>query len=113
MEFDGIELRELERIHEPHIPDCIKNFYIDKGIGDKIEAKTTDYTIKGIRLFISSQQNNFTRGEGIIISPEDSSYKLIGEIRHIVQVHNDITYLGIKFYNTASLATYVNLIEKH
>ena len=111
MEFDGIELRELERIHEPYIPDGIKVLYINKGVGENIEATTTDYTIKGIRLLISSTHDDFERGEGIIITPKDKGYQLIGEIRHIVRVHNNITYLGIKFYTTKSLAVYAHLIE--
>jgi len=111
MEFDGIELRELEPIAEPHIPECIKTLFIDKGIGGRIEAQTTDFNSNGIRLLIPTQTDAFTRDEFVIIQPVDNSYRLVGEIRHIVQVHNETTYLGIKFYSTKSLPVYTDLIE--
>ena len=111
MDYDGIELRELERITGPYIPDCIRIFYVDKGIGNKIRATTTDFTAKGIRLLISSLDDDFQKNESIIIHSEDDNYRLLGEIRHIVRIHDNTTYLGIKFHNMKSLGHYISLIS--
>ena len=113
MEFDGIELRELERITEPDIPAGIKKLFIDSGTGDKIEAQTTDFNIKGIRLLIPAEQDQFDHGESIIITPGDNSFRLIGEIRHVVRIDNAVTYLGIKFFQTKSLLDYGKVIDTY
>jgi len=111
MDFNGLELRELERITEPHIPEFIRILLIDKGIGSKIEAKTADYSIKGIRLLISTRDHDFQKDESIIIQAADDSFRLVGEIRNIVQIHDNTTYLGIKFHKTRSLEQYIKLID--
>jgi len=111
MDWDGIDLREYERLEGNLVPDCFKNFYIEQGTGKKIKVKTTDFTIKGIRLLIPMTSNELQTGDGLIISPVDESYQLIGEVIYVVSVNNDTLCAGIRFLRTKSLSIYIQIIE--
>ncbi|MBN2535878.1 MAG: hypothetical protein JXB88_23560 [Spirochaetales bacterium] len=112
MDWDGLDLREFERIEGHFIPECFKNFIIEQGTGNKIKAETTDFTIKGIRLLIPIPLENIQAGDGLIIYPLDESFKLIGEIIYIISLDDDTLYAGIRFLRTKSLDNYIRIIEE-
>jgi len=111
MDWDGIDLREYERIEGSLVPACFRNFIIEQGTGNKIKAETTDFSVKGIRLLIKLPAEDFQAGDGLIIYPVDESYKLVGEIIYIVSISESILYAGIRFLRTKSLDNYIKIVE--
>jgi hypothetical protein len=111
--WSGTDLREYERIGSENIPDCLKRFCIEQGTGEKIKGETTDFTVKGVRLLIPCSSNEFCNGDGIIIYPEDESFKLVGEIIHIIGLDEKTAYAGIRFLRTKSLVKYHKILEEY
>ncbi len=109
--WEGSDLREYERISSENIPDSLKNLCIEQGTGEKIKGETTDFTVKGVRLLIPCSSKEFANGDGIIIFPEDESFKLIGEIVHIIGLDENTAYAGIRFLHTKSLKKYYKILE--
>lgn len=112
MDWDGIDLREYERMEGNYIPECFRNFIIEQGTGNKIKAETTDFTIKGIRLLIPIPLEDIQAGDGLIIYPLDESFKLIGEIIYIISLNEETLYAGVRFLRTKSLDNYIRIIEE-
>lgn len=112
MEITDKDLREHERIIGELIPEELKHFSVDLCIGEILEARTTDFTSKGIRLFIPLPYTEFQQGQIIIILPKTKKYKLIGEIRHSLMIDNKTCYTGILFLKTKSLKKYIEEIKK-
>lgn len=112
MDWDGIDLREYERIEGQLVPECFRFFIIEQGTGNKIKAETTDFTVKGLRLLIPQPLEDMQTGDGLIIYPKDESYKLVGEVIYIVSVSDEMFYAGIRFLRTGSLNHYTQIVEK-
>ncbi|MBN1699827.1 MAG: hypothetical protein JW881_20090 [Spirochaetales bacterium] len=111
MDWDGIDLREFERMEGTLIPSCFRKFIIEQGMGEKIKTETTDFSIKGIRLLIPVTNALFRVGDGLIIYPEDERFKLVGEIIYVAALDNNTLYAGIRFLRTKSLDEYIKIIE--
>ena len=112
MDWDGIDLREYERIEGSLVPICFRNFLIDQGTGNKIKAETTDFSVKGIRLLIRLPAEDIQVGDGLIIYPVDESFKLVGEIIYVVSINASILCAGVRFLRTKSLNNYIKIIEE-
>jgi hypothetical protein len=110
-EWDGTDLREYERLGTDNIPESLRNLCIEQGTGEKIKGETTDFTVKGVRLLIPCSSKEFSNGDGIIIFPEDESFRLVGEIVHIIGLDENTAYAGIRFLNTKSLQKYHKILE--
>jgi hypothetical protein len=111
--WDGPDLREYERISSDNIPDCLKRLCIEQGTGEKLKGETTDFTVKGVRLLIPCSSKEFSNGDGLIIFPEDESFKLVGEIIHIIGLDEKTAYAGIRFLPTKSLKRYHKILEEN
>jgi hypothetical protein len=111
--WNGPDLREYDRIGSENIPDCLKNLCIEQGTGERIRGETTDFTVKGVRLLIPCSSKEFSNGDGLIIFPEDESFRLVGEIIHIIGLDEQTAYAGIRFLRTKSLKKYHKILEEH
>jgi hypothetical protein len=112
MDWDGIDLREFERMEGKFIPTSFKNFFIDQGTGEKIKTETTDFTVKGIRLLIPASSAIFQVGDGLIIYPADEKFKLVGEVIYVAALSKDTLYAGIRFLRTKSLDEYIKILDE-
>ena len=113
MEWDGIDLREYERMDGAKVPESIQSFLVEQGTGSKIKATTTDFTIKGVRLLIPSSPREYQAGDGLIIYSSDERYKLVGEIVYVIPLADDTVHAGIRFLKTKSLDEYLRLIDEY
>jgi len=111
--WGGMDLREFERLGSELIPECLRIFYVEQGTGEKIKGETTDFTVKGVRLLLPCSSCDFSNGDGIIISPADGSFSLVGEIVHIIGLDETTSYAGIRFLRTKSLKKYYEILEEN
>jgi hypothetical protein len=112
MDWDGIDLREFERMEGKLIPTSLKNLFIDQGTGEKIKTETTDFTVKGVRLLIPASSAIFQVGDGLIIYPADQKFKLVGEVIYVAALSKDTLYAGIRFLRTKSLDEYIKILDE-
>ena len=104
------DLREYERQEGDKIPDALREFTIDSGLGDRQTASVADFSPKGIRLRISGNAVPASAHEVVLLSPAGEPMILAGEVIHVFPDGAGNYYLGILFLPTRSLLKYRQMI---
>jgi hypothetical protein len=104
------DLREYERLEGDKIPEKLKDFSIDSGLGDKHPASVTDFSPKGIRLLVKDPGFQVSHREVLLLTPAGEPLTLAGEVIHNFPDGSGGHYLGILFLSTKSRQRYREII---
>ncbi|MBN2739043.1 MAG: PilZ domain-containing protein [Spirochaetales bacterium] len=112
MDWDGIDLREYERLDAKQTPKGLEEFRIDFGDGKLIKSATTDFSVKGLRLIARCSKSEINVGDVIILKPSGFEYSLIGEVVYAFEADETMLYIGIKLHPSRALGNYASEVEK-
>ncbi len=106
------ERREFQRIGADDLPECLKAFIIDFGLGDEIRVETYDASSGGVGISASFPATKFIKGERVVLKSLDKNFQLSGKIVYVIEKSDNLCRLGIKFKKTKSLALFNELLQK-